>query len=64
MVEKTKYHEIAVVRCDLVSETCPGVGCFKAFNERKSCFEAHGTEMQIIAFFTCRAARAGESTVW
>ena len=53
MAEKTKSHKIAVVRCDLVSETCPGVGCFKAFNERKSCFEAYGTDTQIIAFFTC-----------
>ncbi len=53
MTEKTKSHKIAVVRCDLVSETCPGVGCFKAFNERKSCFEAYGTDTQIIAFFTC-----------
>jgi len=41
MEEKTKPTKIAVVRCDTVSETCPGVGCFKAFNERESHFEAY-----------------------
>jgi predicted metal-binding protein len=53
MTEKTKPKKIAVVRCDLVSETCPGVGCFKAFNERKSSFEGYGTDTQMISFFTC-----------
>lgn len=53
MTEKTKSKKIAVVRCDIVSETCPGAGCFKAFNERKSSFERYGTDTQIIAFFTC-----------
>lgn len=27
--------KIAVVRCETVSEVCPGTGCFKAFNEKK-----------------------------
>ncbi|HIH93117.1 TPA: CGGC domain-containing protein [Methanosarcina acetivorans] len=53
MTDETKPTKIAVVRCDIVSETCPGVGCFKAFNERKSHFEAYGKDAQIIAFFTC-----------
>ncbi|MGB9939125.1 CGGC domain-containing protein [Methanosarcina sp.] len=53
MPEKTKPKKIAVVRCDLVSETCPGVGCFKAFNERKSSFGGYGADTQMIAFFTC-----------
>jgi predicted metal-binding protein len=53
LTDETKPTKIAVVRCDIVSETCPGVGCFKAFNERKSHFEAYGKDAQIIAFFTC-----------
>lgn len=50
---KTKPTKIAVVRCDIVSEACPGVGCFKAFNERKSYFEAYDEDVQMITFFTC-----------
>lgn len=53
MAENTKPKKIAVVRCDIVSETCPGVGCFKAFNERKSNFQEYGEDTQMIAFFTC-----------
>ncbi|MDD2613646.1 MAG: CGGC domain-containing protein, partial [Methanosarcina sp.] len=46
MEEKIKPTKIAVVRCDIVSEACPGVGCFKAFNERKSHFEAYNEDTQ------------------
>ncbi len=53
MEEKTKPTKIAVLRCDIVSEACPGVGCFKAFNERKSHFETYNENVQLIAFFTC-----------
>lgn len=53
LTENAKPVKVAVVRCDIVSEACPGVGCFKAFNERKSHFKAYGEEAQIIAFFTC-----------
>ena len=53
MEEKTKPTKIAVLRCDIVSEACPGVGCFKAFNQRKSHFEAYDENTQMIAFFTC-----------
>ena len=48
-----KTTKIAVVRCDIVSETCPGVACFKAFNKRKVHFEQYGNDAQIIGFFTC-----------
>lgn len=48
-----KTTKIAVVRCDIVSETCPGVACFKAFNKRKVHFEQYGPDAQIIGFFTC-----------
>lgn len=53
MIEEPSSKKIAVVRFDIISETCPGVGCFKAFNERKSHFEAYDKDTQIIAFFTC-----------
>ncbi len=45
--------KIAVVRCDIVSETCPGVACFKAFNKRKVHFSEYGPDAEIIGFFTC-----------
>lgn len=51
--KEEKTTKIAVVRCDIVSETCPGVACFKAFNKRKVHFEQYGHDAQIIGFFTC-----------
>ena len=51
--KEEKSTKIAVVRCDIVSETCPGVACFKAFNKRKVHFEQYGDDAQIIGFFTC-----------
>jgi len=48
-----KPTKIAVVRCDIVSETCPGVGCFMAFNHRKMYFSDYDENAEIIAFFTC-----------
>ncbi len=62
--KKQNLTKIAVVRCDIVSEACPGVGCFKAFNERKSHFEAYNEDTQMIAFSHVEAAQAGECTVW
>lgn len=44
---------IAVVRCETVSEVCPGVACFKAFNNRKQLFRQYGKEAEMIGFFTC-----------
>ncbi|NJD76453.1 MAG: CGGC domain-containing protein [Candidatus Methanoperedens sp.] len=48
-----KTTRIAVVRCDIVSETCPGVACFKSFNKRKVHFSEYGPDTEIIGFFTC-----------
>ncbi|WP_440953742.1 CGGC domain-containing protein [Methanococcoides sp. FTZ1] len=45
--------KIAVLRCDIVSEACPGTGCFKAFNERRVKFTDYDGNAQMIAFFTC-----------
>lgn len=51
--KEDKTTKIAIVRCDIVSETCPGVACFKAFNKRKVHFEQYGKDAEIIGFFTC-----------
>ncbi len=48
-----KSTKIAIVRCDIVSETCPGVACFKSFNRRKVHFSEYGPDTEIIGFFTC-----------
>ncbi len=53
MKKDEKTTKIAVVRCDIVSEVCPGVACFKAFNKRKVHFEEYGKDAEIIGFFTC-----------
>ena len=48
-----KTTKVAIVRCETVSEACPGVGCFKAFNKRKLKFSDYGPDAEIIGFFTC-----------
>lgn len=53
MKKDEKKTRIAVVRCNIVSEVCPGVACFNAFNKRKVHFEEYGTDAEIIGFFTC-----------
>ncbi|HLB72340.1 MAG TPA: CGGC domain-containing protein [Candidatus Methanoperedens sp.] len=53
MKKDDKTTRIAVVRCDIVSEVCPGVACFKAFNKRKVHFSRYGKDTEIIGFFTC-----------
>ncbi|MDA8234554.1 MAG: CGGC domain-containing protein [Clostridia bacterium] len=44
---------MAIVRCNTVSEVCPGVGCLRAFNNRKLHFEEYGPDAELIGFFTC-----------
>ena len=48
-----KPTRIAIVRCETVSEVCPGVACFKAFKQRRAYFMDYGLETEIIGFFTC-----------
>lgn len=48
-----KTTRIAVVRCETVSEVCPGVGCLKAFHHRKLNFSDYGPDTELIGFFTC-----------
>jgi len=50
--EKDKIR-IAIVRCEIVSEVCPGVACFKAFNKRRQQFADYGDNAEIIGYFTC-----------
>ncbi|WP_462273609.1 CGGC domain-containing protein [Methanohalophilus sp.] len=45
--------KIAVVRCAIVAETCPGIGCFKAFNEKAVAFSDYDENTEMAAFFTC-----------
>ncbi|QLC51203.1 CGGC domain-containing protein [Methanolobus zinderi] len=54
MIEDTeKITKIAVIRCDIVSEACPGVGCFMAFNKRSMHFNNYDDKAEMVAFFTC-----------
>ncbi len=53
MKKDEKTTKIAVVRCDIVSEVCPGVACFKAFNKRMVHFGEYGRDAEMIGFFTC-----------
>ncbi len=53
MKKDEKTTRIAVVRCDIVSEVCPGVACFNAFNKRKIHFSEYGKDAEMIGFFTC-----------
>ena len=49
----SKGKRIAVVRCETVSEVCPGTACFKAFNSRTKMFKNYGPDTEMIGFFTC-----------
>lgn len=45
--------KIAVLRCETVSEVCPGVGCLKAYNARRVHFKDTPEDAELIGFFTC-----------
>ncbi|MBN2109848.1 MAG: CGGC domain-containing protein [Methanosarcinaceae archaeon] len=53
MEDAERTTKIAVVRCDIVSKTCPGVECFMAFNKRSMHFSQYDDKAEIVAFFTC-----------
>ncbi|MFQ5975688.1 MAG: CGGC domain-containing protein [Candidatus Hydrothermarchaeales archaeon] len=44
---------VAVVRCEIVSEVCPGVGCLKVFEKRIELFKEYGDDARLVGFFTC-----------
>lgn len=52
METDNKTTRIAIVRCDIVSEVCPGTACFAAFNRRKVHFSGYGNA-ELVGFFTC-----------
>jgi predicted metal-binding protein len=45
--------KIAVLRCETVSEVCPGSGCLKALHERRVHFKHYDQDAVLIGFFTC-----------
>ncbi|WNY24657.1 CGGC domain-containing protein [Methanolapillus millepedarum] len=45
--------KIALVRCHIVAEVCPGIGCFKAFNNKTVAFSNYNDSAELIAAFTC-----------
>ena len=49
-MEKEK---IAVLRCEIVSEVCPGSGCLKALNARRVHFKDTPDDAELIGFVTC-----------
>jgi predicted metal-binding protein len=51
--EEKKETRIAVIRCDIVSEVCPGSACLNAFFSKKVYFEKYGPDSRIVGFFTC-----------
>lgn len=52
--KKEDVINIAVVRCNIVSETCPGTGCLKAYNDKRLYFERYkDKKVELIGFFTC-----------
>ena len=51
--DKPRPVRVAVVRCDIVSEVCPGVGCLKAWNKKTVHFEGYDQDAELIGFFTC-----------
>ncbi|MGI6452397.1 MAG: CGGC domain-containing protein [Syntrophomonadaceae bacterium] len=51
--DNLKKTRIAIVRCEAVSEVCPGIACFKAFNARRIHFKQYDENTEIIGFFTC-----------
>jgi len=44
---------LAVVRCERVSEACPGSACLLALQGRKVKFKDYGDNMKLVAVFTC-----------
>lgn len=52
-MEEDDITNVAIVTCDIISEVCPGVGCFKAFDKRKEKFDSYGDKTHLIGFFTC-----------
>lgn len=50
--EKPSTH-IAIVRCERISEACPGTACLLSLQGRKVKFKEYGEDAQLVALFTC-----------
>lgn len=44
---------IVIVRCDRISEACPGSACLLSLQARKVNFKKYGENTQLVAMFTC-----------
>ena len=51
--EKSSSTRIAVVRCERVSEACPGSACLLSLEGRKVNFKEYGDDATLVAIFTC-----------
>jgi len=45
--------KIAIIRCNIVSETCSGFACVNAFNNKTAYFQEYDSTDSLIAVFTC-----------
>lgn len=53
-VSRGKKKRIAIVRCEIVSEVCPGIGCLQAYENKRELFKRYeGEEVALVGFFTC-----------
>ncbi len=44
---------IAIVRCERISEACPGTACILSWQARKVKFKEYGKDAKLVGFFTC-----------
>ena len=44
---------IAIIRCERVSEACPGTACLLALQGRKVRFKGYGDDARLVAMITC-----------
>ena len=44
---------IAIVRCERISEACPGSACLLALQRRAVRFKGYGDDARLVAMFTC-----------
>lgn len=44
---------IAIIRCERISEACPGSACLLSLQRRKVCFKGYGNDARLVAMFTC-----------
>ncbi|OKY77648.1 MAG: putative metal-binding protein [Candidatus Methanohalarchaeum thermophilum] len=51
--ENPKNQKVAIIRCEITSETCPGSGCLGSFQEKKKKFKDYHEETKLVGFFTC-----------